>query len=69
MKELEKLLSDLVLHEIEKVLLEETSKELLASVSQSSTPSLEDSSYVGRRPSADCWIHLASQYTFRISST
>ena len=47
LKELEKLLNDLVLHEIEKVLMEETGKELLESVSQNTIPALEDISYVG----------------------
>ena len=44
---MEKLLNDLVLHEIEKVLMEETGKELLESVSQNTIPALEDISYVG----------------------
>ena len=49
LQELEKLMNDLVLHEIEKVLLEETAKELLESVSLGTTPALEDVDYIGMK--------------------
>ena len=47
LRELETLLSEVVLHEIEKVLMEETGKELLESVSLNTSPELENIQYIG----------------------
>ena len=48
LRELETLLSEVVLHEIEKVLMEETGKELLESVSLNTSPELENIQYIGK---------------------
>ena len=46
-RQLVKLFSELILHEIEKILLEETSKDLISCVSQSSVPLMQDLMFVG----------------------
>ena len=46
-RQLVKLFSELILHEIEKILLEETSKDLLSCVSQSTVPLMQDLIFIG----------------------
>ena len=46
--QLVKLFTELILHEIEKILLEETSKDLFCCVSQSSVPLMQDYVFVGQ---------------------
>ena len=45
--ELERIANELVLHEIEKVLLDDTTKDLLEIISLGTTPVLENVSYIG----------------------
>ena len=47
-RQLVRLFSELILHEIEKILLEETSKELLSCVSQSTVPLMQDLIFIGQ---------------------
>ena len=47
-RQLAKLFSELILHEIEKILLEETSKDLLSCVSQSTVPLMQDLIFIGQ---------------------
>ena len=46
-KQLVRLFTELILHEIEKILLEETSKDLFSCVSQSSVPLMQDLVFIG----------------------
>ena len=46
-RQLVKLFSELILHEIEKILMEETSKDLLSCVSQSTVPLMQDLIFIG----------------------
>ena len=48
LRQLVRLFSELILHEIEKILLEETSKDLLSCVSQSTVPHMQDLIFIGQ---------------------
>ena len=46
--QLVKLFTELILHEIEKILLEETTKDLVSCVSQSTVPLMQDLIFIGQ---------------------
>ena len=65
LRQLVRLFSELILHEIEKILLEETSKDLLSCVSQSTVPHMQDLIFIGqfsvlKHKASHCTVSLQS---------